>query len=46
MPSVLVEMGYLSNPDDERLLTSAGRRKPLVSAIVRAIDSYFAVREG
>ena len=46
VPSVLVEMGYLSNPDDERFLTSAGRRKPLVSAIVRAIDSYFAVREG
>jgi N-acetylmuramoyl-L-alanine amidase len=42
IPSVLVEMGYLSNRDDERMLTSPKRRSKLVRAIATAIDKYFA----
>ena len=46
VPSVLIEMGYLSNRQDEQLLTSPARRKKLVAAIARAIDRFFASREG
>lgn len=43
-PSVLVELGYLSNPEDEKLLNSAPWRKKIASAITGAIDSYFSKR--
>lgn len=42
VPSVLVEMGYLSNKEEERLLKQAGYREKLAKATVRAIDAYFA----
>jgi N-acetylmuramoyl-L-alanine amidase len=42
VPSVLVEMGYLSNRQDEKFLTSAKGRKAVVDALARGIDRYFA----
>lgn len=42
VPSVLVELGYLSNRKDERVLTSSRDRKRLASALVRAVRHYFA----
>lgn len=42
VPSVLVEMGYLSNRQDERLLSTSKGRRPIVEALARAIDRYFA----
>ena len=42
IPSVLIEMGYLSNRTDERLLRQSTHRRKLASAIVQAIDGYFA----
>ena len=36
IPSVLVEMGYLSNRTDERLLKSRGHRKKIAAAVVKA----------
>ena len=42
VPSVLVELGYLSNPSDERRLIQTRERERVVAAIVRAVDSYFA----
>jgi N-acetylmuramoyl-L-alanine amidase len=39
--SVLVEMGYLSNRDDEALLNTKAHRKQLAEAIRRALDRYF-----
>lgn len=42
VPSVLVELGYLSSRDDERLLTSASWRKGVAVAMARAIEKYFA----
>jgi N-acetylmuramoyl-L-alanine amidase len=42
VPSVLVEMGYLSNRQDERFLTSPKGRKAIVDALARGIDRYFA----
>lgn len=41
VPSVLIEMGFLSNRTDEQLLARAGHRKRLAHAIVRAIHAYF-----
>lgn len=41
IPSVLVELGYLSNPEDESLLQSKKHKTKLARAIVRAIKLYF-----
>jgi N-acetylmuramoyl-L-alanine amidase len=44
IPSVLLEVGFLSNPDDEKHLTSDAWRDRMADQIVGAIDSYFAKR--
>jgi len=41
VPSVLVEVGYLSNKAEEKLLRSEAHRRDINRAIVEAIDSYF-----
>ena len=41
VPSVLVELGYLSNRRDEKMLTSAKSRAAIAAAIGRAVDNYF-----
>lgn len=41
VPSVLVELGYLSNREDEKILKSAKGQQRLAQAIVNAIDRYF-----
>lgn len=41
IPSVLIELGYLSNRKEEKLLNSKKHKKELASAIVRAIDNHF-----
>jgi N-acetylmuramoyl-L-alanine amidase len=41
MPSVLIELGYLSNPVDERALADSGHIAKLAAAVVRAIDRHF-----
>jgi N-acetylmuramoyl-L-alanine amidase len=43
-PSVLVELGYMSNPEDEKLLNSSAWQKRVAVAIGTAIDSYFSKR--
>jgi N-acetylmuramoyl-L-alanine amidase len=42
IPSALVEVGCLSNPDEERLLPSPSHQRRLAQALLRAIDDYFA----
>jgi N-acetylmuramoyl-L-alanine amidase len=42
IPSVLLEMGFLSNRQDESLIKSTAHRQILVQAIRDAIDDYFA----
>ena len=42
VPSVLIELGFLSNRQDERALRSKGYRAKLASSIRRAIEGYFA----
>lgn len=40
IPSVLVELGHLSNAEEEKLLKSANHQTKLVDAIARAISKY------
>lgn len=42
IPVSVVEMGFLSNPDEDRWLQSEEYRAKLVSGIAQALDSYFA----
>ncbi|HEX2151803.1 MAG TPA: N-acetylmuramoyl-L-alanine amidase [Stellaceae bacterium] len=42
IPSALIEIGCLSNPDEERLLPTPSFQRRLAQALMRAIDDYFA----
>ncbi|MBO6825000.1 MAG: N-acetylmuramoyl-L-alanine amidase [Sneathiella sp.] len=42
VPSVLVELGYLSNRSDEKILKSKSGQRKLAQSISNAIDKYFA----
>jgi N-acetylmuramoyl-L-alanine amidase len=42
MPSVLVELGCLSNPAEERLLAQRAYQQRLARGLLRAIEDYFA----
>lgn len=44
VPSVLIELGFLSNKEDEAMLLNAEGRKPIISAIISAVDKHFATR--
>jgi len=44
IPSVLLELGFLSNPDDEKRLTSESWRERTAEAVQESIDAYFAKR--
>jgi N-acetylmuramoyl-L-alanine amidase len=46
VPSVLLELGYLSNPNDSAALTSAAWRDKATSRMAAAIVAYFADRHG
>jgi N-acetylmuramoyl-L-alanine amidase len=41
IPSVLIELGYLSDPQDEALLISPLHRTKLAGAMLHAIDGYY-----
>jgi len=40
MPAVLVEMGYINNPEEERYLNSEEGQTQIVATIVRALKEY------
>lgn len=44
VPSVLLEMGYLTNADEEVQLRSAAWRRQLAQAMLLALDRYFAAQ--
>jgi N-acetylmuramoyl-L-alanine amidase len=41
VPSVLLEMGFLSNPDDEKALTSPIYRARMADSLVQAVNRFF-----
>jgi N-acetylmuramoyl-L-alanine amidase len=41
---VLLELGFLSNPDDQKELTSDPWRSAMAEKVGAAIDAYFAKR--
>lgn len=41
VPSVLLELGYLSNPIEERQLKQKSYRQKLAAAVNKAVDKYF-----
>ncbi|HVR97121.1 MAG TPA: N-acetylmuramoyl-L-alanine amidase [Thermoanaerobaculia bacterium] len=46
MPAVLVELGFLSNPEEEAKLQDATHRAGLIDALVRAVARYKGAVEG
>ncbi|MBS0640317.1 MAG: N-acetylmuramoyl-L-alanine amidase [Acetobacteraceae bacterium] len=42
IPSVLVEMGFMSNPRDEAALRQVTHRRMVALSMQRAVDAYFA----
>ena len=44
VPSVLVELGFLTNPEDEKQLTDATWRASMAKTLSRAVDRYFGDR--
>lgn len=42
VPAVLLEMGFVSNADDEDFLRDPGQRRQMMGAVGDAIDDYFA----
>jgi N-acetylmuramoyl-L-alanine amidase len=45
VPSVLVELGFLSNPEEEQKMAGAAWQKQMAVALHGAIDTYFARRK-
>ena len=41
VPAVLLEMGFITNPDDEAFLTTKSSRKRMVDAVADSIEAYF-----
>ncbi|WP_299440994.1 N-acetylmuramoyl-L-alanine amidase [uncultured Rhodospira sp.] len=46
VPSALLEMGYLSNATDEKLLRQRAYRAKLAQAVVRSLDRFFTTVQG
>jgi N-acetylmuramoyl-L-alanine amidase len=44
-PSVLVELGFLSNKEDEKLLVAKGWQEQVASSVTQAVEAYFAKRQ-
>lgn len=44
VPSVLIEMGFMSNPVEERLMMDRSWRRTFLAGVVRAIDAFVSSR--
>lgn len=44
LPSILIELGYLSNPKEAILLTNPTHQEVICEGILEAIDAYFKIR--
>lgn len=45
VPSVLVELGFLSNRADEKVLRTPERQQKMVTSMIKAIDEFFERKE-
>lgn len=45
IPSILVEVGFLSSPQEEKQLESESYRKKVVTGIANAVDGYFSKKK-
>ncbi len=41
-PSVLLELGYLSNPQEENIIQSSSYQEQVTKAIVKGLNNYFS----
>ncbi|MNE86937.1 N-acetylmuramoyl-L-alanine amidase AmiC precursor [compost metagenome] len=41
VPAVLLEMGFITNPEDEQVLTDERARRRLMRSVAEGIDRYF-----
>ncbi len=46
IPSVLIEIGFLSHPEEEKLLKSKAYREKVTSGIAEGIDAYYPAAKG
>jgi N-acetylmuramoyl-L-alanine amidase len=46
IPGVLLELGYLSNAEDEKLLTDPGWQEKVAQLVARAVHEFFSGRDG
>jgi len=46
VPSVLIELGFLTNAEDENAMRGGKWRRNMAEAIARAVDGYFAADPG
>ncbi|MCH9765337.1 MAG: N-acetylmuramoyl-L-alanine amidase [Alphaproteobacteria bacterium] len=44
-PSVLIELGYMSNTEDERLMRTRAWRQKVATSIAKAVGNYFRKRQ-
>ena len=46
MPAVLVETAFISNPDEEKKLSSIPFQENVADAVAKAVASFFAKHRG
>ena len=46
IPVVVLEMGFMTNPEEDRLLSEAAYQDQIVASIVKTTDAYFGLEQG
>ncbi len=43
MPAILIEVGFLSNPGDEKLITDEAYQDKIVDSIIKGVERYLEI---